>query len=66
MTTNEEPLQEVRDRAAAYTAAEGEKPKAFARAAVIAAARHAAGQGAPASEVAEAAGVEVGELLTWL
>lgn len=64
--THAEALQEVRDRAAAYDAATGDKPKANAQGAVKAAAKHAANLGAPTTDVATAAGVDVGELLTWL
>lgn len=66
MTTNAEALQEVRDRAAAHDAAGEGKPKALARGAVIAAAKHAASLGVSTTDVAEAAGVDAGELRTWL
>lgn len=64
--THADELQEVRDRAAAYEQADDEKSRALARGAVVAAARHACSQGVSTTDVAAAAGVDAGELRTWL
>jgi hypothetical protein len=68
-TLETDPLQEVRDRAEAHAAVsyDDEKTKTLTAAAVRAAAREAVEQGGASKEdVAEAAGVQVGELDTWL
>lgn len=69
--TEVDPLQQVRDRAADYQAQrdspdENDKAEALAASAVRAAARHAVDRGEARDDVAEAAGVDGGELESWL